>query len=67
MESLDIELDLRDFQNEYFAFGKKLLEDHSILKFKDQKSKMDWIKKYLELGKFVKVKLPSRMEHIIEN
>jgi len=67
MEDLDIELDLRDFQNEYFSLGKKMLEDHSILKFNDQKSKLEWIKKYLELGKFIKVKLPARMEHIINN
>ena len=67
MQDLEIELDLRDFQNEYFLLGKKLLEDHSILNFKDQKSKMDWIRKYLQLGKFIKVKLPNKMEHIINN
>jgi alpha-amylase/alpha-mannosidase (GH57 family) len=61
MQKLNIELDIVEFQNEYFAKGVLILEDTQRLKFKNQVSKMEWIKKYLELSSWVRVKLPERI------
>jgi len=67
MEELDIELDLWEFQNEYFSMGKHLLEHTHHLNFPDQKSKMEWIRKFVELGRFVQVKLPEKMEAMLKS
>jgi len=66
MDQLEIEVDLWEIQNEYFSRGKSLLDDHSSMNFRDQKSKLDWIRKYLQLGIHVKVKLPARMEEMVK-
>jgi hypothetical protein len=65
MEELDIELDLVEFQNAYFSQGKQLLGNTELLRFGQQGRKLDWIKKYSEIGKFVHVKLPERMESLV--
>jgi hypothetical protein len=67
LEQLEIEVDLWEIQNEYFSRGKSLLEDHSSFNFRDQKSKLEWIRKYLQLGIHVKVKLPERMEEMVKS
>jgi len=65
MKTLDIEPDLVEFQNEYFSQSKRLLENTDLLRFKQQSAKLEWIKRFLEIGKFVQVKLPARMEALV--
>jgi len=65
MKQLGIELDIVEFQNEYFSKGEMVLSQPQILSFKDQASKIEWIKKYLEIGSWVKVKLPERMKSLL--
>lgn len=65
MKTLEIEPDLVEFQNEYFSQSKRLLENTDLLRFKQQIAKLEWIKRFLEIGKFVQVKLPARMEALV--
>jgi alpha-amylase/alpha-mannosidase (GH57 family) len=65
MKTLEIEPDLVEFQNDYFSQSKRLLENTDLLRFKQQSAKLDWIKRFLEIGKFVQVKLPERMEALV--
>nr|HPH83074.1 DUF3536 domain-containing protein [Flavobacteriales bacterium] len=65
MKTLEIEPDLVEFQNEYFSQSKRLLENTDLLRFKQQSAKLEWIKRFLEIGKFVQVKLPARMEALV--
>jgi hypothetical protein len=67
LEQLEVEVDLWEIQNEYFFRGKSLLDDHSSFNFRDQKSKLEWIRKFLQLGIHVKVKLPARMEEMVKS
>ncbi len=62
LKTLDIEPDLVEFQNDFFSKGKMLLENTELLRFKQQSNKLDWIKRFIEIGKFALVKLPARME-----
>ncbi|MEX1189152.1 MAG: DUF3536 domain-containing protein [Bacteroidia bacterium] len=64
MKNLDIELDLVEFQNEYFLKGKRFLEKNSQMSFNEQSKKVEWVKKYLELGNWVNVKLPDQLQQI---
>lgn len=59
LEDLEIEPDLWQFQNEYFRLGTLIARNEIPLKFKDNRSRSEWIKKFTELGKRVKVKLPE--------
>lgn len=61
MQKLDIELDIVEFQNEYFSKGALILQEPQRLTFKDQTSKLAWINRYLELSAWVRVKLPERI------
>ena len=65
MTKLDIELDLVEFQNEYFHRGKLLLEEQHLLKFREQSNKMEWIRTYLEIGNRIGVKLPERLSQLV--
>jgi alpha-amylase/alpha-mannosidase (GH57 family) len=65
LQQLEIQPDLWELQNLYFLRGKAWLEDHSALQFREQRSKLEWLKKYLQLGIHVNVKLPARMEEWI--
>jgi hypothetical protein len=65
MAKLDIELDLVEFQNEYFHRGKLLLEEQHLLKFREQSNKMEWIRTYLEIGNRIGVKLPERLSQLV--
>ena len=67
LEQLEVEVDLWEIQNEYFFRGKSLLDDQSSFNFRDQKSKLEWIRKFLQLGIHVKVKLPARMEEMVKS
>ena len=66
LDQLEIKPDLWEIQNAYFSRGRQLLSNHSTLNFPDQRSKLDWIRKYLQVGIHVKVKLPARLEEWIE-
>jgi len=65
MKNLSIELDLVEFQNEYFLKGKKILSEHSKVSFNVQSQKILWIQKYLEIGKWINVKLPERLKELV--
>ncbi len=65
MKNLSIELDLVEFQNEYFLKGKKILSEHSRVSFSVQSQKIQWIQKYLEIGKWINVKLPERLKELV--
>jgi alpha-amylase/alpha-mannosidase (GH57 family) len=65
MKNLSIELDLVEFQNEYFMKGKKIISEHNKASFHLQSQKILWIQKYLEIGKWTNVKLPERLKELV--
>lgn len=58
MAQLDIELDLWEFQNEYFRKGQVYTRRQISTNFRDEKSAGDWLRKFQEIGKHIQVKLP---------
>lgn len=65
LQLLDIELDLVEFQNEYFIRGNRILEVQTEGDFKESNVKEQWMKNFLEVGKWVKVKLPETLYHSV--
>jgi hypothetical protein len=59
LNRLEIEMDLVEFQNEYFQRGRKLIFEKTEGNFKASEHQQEWMRKYLELGRFIQVKLPQ--------
>lgn len=58
MNQLDIELDLWEFQNEYFRKGSRYNRDYFQTYFKEEQDAANWLKKFHEIGMHIQVKLP---------
>jgi alpha-amylase/alpha-mannosidase (GH57 family) len=62
MAQLDIDLDLWEFQNVYFRLGNQLKVSNDFGQFKDEKARIEWFRKYQEIGRHIQVKLPVFLE-----
>lgn len=61
LNRLEIEMDLVEFQNEYFQRGRKLIFEKTEGNFKASEHRQEWMRKYLELGRLIQVKLPQNL------
>ena len=62
METLDIDLDIWEFQNEYFRMGIRWKEEEPSSHFKDSRTASEWREKFLQIGKYIRVKIPNSNE-----